>query len=104
MNRIYRLIWSQVLNTWVCCAENARGRGKSASSRKLIVGSMAFAGSALLATAALAAPTGGQISAGSGAIAQTGLNTTINQSSQNLAINWQSFGINANEAVRFNHP
>jgi len=52
----------------------------------------------------MAAPVGGQIGAGSGTIVQSGLTTTINQASQNLAINWQSFGIAANEAVRFNQP
>jgi filamentous hemagglutinin family protein len=100
MNRIYRLVWNHVLNAWVAVSENAKGRGKSASARKCIVGAIA----ALCGPMALAAPTGGQVSAGSGAIAQAGLNTTITQSSQNLAINWQSFGIAANEAVRFNQP
>ncbi len=28
MNRIYRLVWSEVLGAWVAVAENARGRGK----------------------------------------------------------------------------
>ena len=36
MNRIYRLIWSHLLNTWVAVAENARGQGKGkGTSRKL---------------------------------------------------------------------
>ncbi|MBI3479182.1 MAG: filamentous hemagglutinin N-terminal domain-containing protein, partial [Nitrosomonadales bacterium] len=53
---------------------------------------------------AQAAPTGGQISAGAGAISQAGANTTITQSSQNLAIDWLNFSIGSNEAVRFNQP
>ncbi len=133
MNKIYRLIWSRVSNTWVAVSENSKGRGKSGSAKKCVVGAasssvwtelvegheavhvstsstrtaslfVCAASMALLSPLALAAPTGGQISAGSGTIAQAGLNTTITQTSQNLAINWQGFNIAANEAVRFNQP
>jgi len=104
MNRIYRLVWSQVFNTWVAVSENTKGRGKSISGLKLIAATLALTSGALLAPLALAAPTGGQISAGLGSIAQAGANTTITQSSQNLAINWQSFGIGASEAVNFIQP
>jgi autotransporter-associated beta strand protein len=31
LNRIYRVIWSQVLNAWVAVAETAKGRSKSAN-------------------------------------------------------------------------
>ncbi|MGC2047377.1 MAG: filamentous hemagglutinin N-terminal domain-containing protein, partial [Gallionella sp.] len=53
---------------------------------------------------AQAEPTGGQISTGTGTIAQAGATTTITQNTQNLAINWQSFSIGSSEAVRFNQP
>src|ERR1700691_6074047 len=33
MNRIYRLIWSEVRRAWVPVAETARGRGKSGRAR-----------------------------------------------------------------------
>ena len=33
MNRIYRLVWSQVRSAWVPAAETARGRGKGGSRR-----------------------------------------------------------------------
>ena len=60
MNRIYRLVWSQVSNAWVAVAENAKGRGKAISGRKLIAAALALAGSGLLAPLALAAPTAGK--------------------------------------------
>ena len=41
---------------------------------------------------------------GTGSISQTDLTTTINQTSQNLAIDWQSFDVNANEQVDFVQP
>ena len=99
MNHIYRLIWSHVLNAWVAVAEKSRGRGKSAS-RKLA--SVALAISA--AGAALAAPAGGQLASGVGSIATSGATTTITQSSQNLALNWKSFNIGAQETVNFVQP
>ena len=45
MNRIYRLIWSRVSNTWVAVSENTKGRGKPASAKKCVVGA-AFVGAA----------------------------------------------------------
>jgi Extended Signal Peptide of Type V secretion system len=35
MNRIYRLIWSEVRSAWVPVAETARGRGKSGRGRSV---------------------------------------------------------------------
>lgn len=104
MNRIYRLVWNRNRHVWMAVAENSKGRSKPGLSRKLILGVLALVGGALLAPSAIAAPVGGQISAGIGNIAQAGATTTITQGSQNLAINWQSFGVAANEAVRFNQP
>ncbi|MCP4473062.1 MAG: filamentous hemagglutinin N-terminal domain-containing protein, partial [Gammaproteobacteria bacterium] len=51
-----------------------------------------------------AAPAGGNIVGGSGAINANGLTTTINQNSSSLAINWDSFDVNSNEIVNFNQP
>ena len=51
-----------------------------------------------------AAPTGGNIVGGTGSISQTDLTTTINQTSQNLAVDWQSFNVNTNEKVNFVQP
>lgn len=51
-----------------------------------------------------AAPTGGQVVAGQAVITQAGTSTTITQSTNRAAINWQAFGIAANETVRFSQP
>ena len=48
--------------------------------------------------------TGGQITAGAGRISQAGNTTTIEQSSQNLSLNWQSFNVAANQTVDFVQP
>ena len=98
MNRVYRLIWNQAMNTWIAVAENAKGRSKG-SSRKLIAAALAVS-----ASMAHAAPTGGQLVSGSGSIVQNGAVTTITQSSQNLSVNWQGFNIAPTETVNFVQP
>ena len=51
-----------------------------------------------------ASPTGGTVVGGAGSITQSGTNTTINQTTQNMAINWQSYNVNANERVQYIQP
>ncbi len=51
-----------------------------------------------------ALPQSGQVSAGSAGISNTGNTTTITQTSQNAAINWQSFSIGSGETVNFMQP
>ncbi|MCF6212356.1 MAG: filamentous hemagglutinin N-terminal domain-containing protein, partial [Gammaproteobacteria bacterium] len=53
---------------------------------------------------AMAGPDGGQVVGGSGSIVHTGNTTTINQSTQNMAIDWQSYDVNANERVQYLQP
>jgi len=55
----------------------------------------------ILLPAAFAGPTGGNIVGGAGHIHQSDLTTNIHQSSQRLAIDWQSFNLNSNERVSF---
>ncbi|VAW84677.1 Large exoproteins involved in heme utilization or adhesion [hydrothermal vent metagenome] len=59
---------------------------------------------AVLIPSAHAAPSGGEIVGGAGRISQSGANTTINQSTQNMAIDWQSYNVNANERVQYIQP
>ncbi len=51
-----------------------------------------------------AAPVGGDVAAGSANINQAGTTTTINQTTQNVVINWQEFNTASNEAVNFIQP
>lgn len=52
----------------------------------------------------MAAPQGGKVVGGSAHIHQSGVITTINQSSSRSVINWNSFDIGKNETVRHNMP
>lgn len=67
-----------------------------------------LAGSAALAlasaSAAHALPTGGEVAAGQAGVSTAGGAMTVNQTSQNVAINWQTFSIGQSETVRFNQP
>ena len=105
MNQIYRLVWSQVNQAWVAVAENARGHGKSISARKLVAAAAALMGGSLLASSAYAADAANaKVVGGTGSVSQSGTTTTINQSSQRLAIDWTSLSTAANDALVFKQP
>ena len=67
---------------------------------KALVASMLLAFDAMV----YALPAGGAVVAGAASISSNALSTTINQSTQNAAINWQSFNIAAGESVRVLQP
>lgn len=109
MNHAYRLVFNIRHNAWIAAPETAKSRGKG--------GRLKTAAAVLAATLALAPavpawaldanalPSGGQVVAGQGVVgAPAGNSLTINQSSQNLAIDWQSFNIGAAAAVNFVQP
>ena len=58
----------------------------------------------LIPSFSLAEPTGGTIVGGSGTISQSEINTTINQATGRLAIEWQTFNVAENESVQFIQP
>jgi len=66
----------------------------------LFSGAVLFGGGGM----ALAGPTGGQVTSGTGTISQAGTTTTISQTSNVLDINWQTFSTAPNETVNFNQP
>src|ERR1035437_3206210 len=112
MNCTYQSIWNDTTGTFVAVPENAKSAGKKASSATAATGLGAgFALQALALSIALsfganvyALPTGGVVAAGAASISTGAGSTVINQSTQNAALNWQSFNIAAGESVRFNQP
>lgn len=99
MNRTYALVWNHCLGVWTVANEHARRRGKGAGA--------VLATALLLPLAGNAAdlPTGGQVVAGQGQIGTPSNNQMIiDQASNKLAINWQSFDIAAGNKVTFNQP
>ncbi|VAX02614.1 hypothetical protein MNBD_GAMMA20-992, partial [hydrothermal vent metagenome] len=80
------------------CLTSGREIGRSGLGVMLVVAWLAMG-------TALAAPEGGRITAGSGSIQQVSPNTTqINQTSNSLSIDWQSFDVAPQETVRFVQP
>jgi filamentous hemagglutinin family protein len=77
---------------------------QTARPSRLAVTSLAASLMLAFGSGAYALPSGGAVSAGSATIAPGTGTLTINQSSQNVAINWQSFSIGQSEAVRFVQP
>jgi len=99
MNRTYALVWNPSLAAWTVTDERARRRAKGAGA--------VLAAALLLPLTAIAAdlPTGGQVVAGSGAINQPNAQQmVIDQASNKLAIDWQSFDIGTGNKVTFNQP
>ena len=99
VNRIYRLVWSEAARAWVAVAETSRQRGTCPGGARLAA---VFA--SLWAAAAHAGPTSGQVTAGTGTITQSGSTTTVNQATQNLSLNWQTFNVAPQETVNFVQP
>ena len=105
LNRIYRLVWSQVTNSWVAVAENVKGRGKGKNTaRKLVATALALWAVTWLLPEAIAGPTNGTVAKGSAQITQSGTTTTITQATQYALLNWGTFNVAANETVNFNQP
>ncbi|EMS81614.1 two-partner secretion domain-containing protein [Desulfotignum phosphitoxidans] len=106
MNRIYRVICNAV-------SEKAKSAGKKSASGATVVARVALLAVTALTIPAMmslgtsnayALPAGGVVSAGGAAISSGAGTTTINQSTPNAAINWQSFDIGQTESVRFVQP
>ncbi|GAB3462920.1 two-partner secretion domain-containing protein [Azotobacter salinestris] len=101
MNRIFNVVWSHAQNTWIVTSEHADKRGKSGRLR-LPVLALCLSPLSLLAADL---PEGGQIVLGSGAIGTpAGNHLQIQQSSQKMAIDWQTFNIGADKSVTFQQP
>jgi len=102
INRIYRLVWSPASNSCVVVAENARDHGKTAAP--LAVAGLALALACLAQQARAADAANASVATGTGSVSTLGNTTTINQSSQRLAIDWSNLSTRANEALVFNQP
>src|SRR5687768_539002 len=109
MNRIFRVVWNATLGVWQVASELARSKGKTKSVRLGARGlARLSAGSILVlchAGALAELPTGGQVTAGSGTINDpVNGHLVVNQSSDKMAIDWQSFSVGTGNTVQFIQP
>ncbi|MDZ4097581.1 MAG: filamentous hemagglutinin N-terminal domain-containing protein [Methylophilaceae bacterium] len=109
MNKIYRLMWCDTRRTWIVTAENSKSKGKRSSPRRRLQSAMsavlmATSTLALGAPASDALPTGGNVTAGTATINQSGSTMNINQSTTKAIINWNTFNIGSGATVNFIQP
>ncbi|WP_343632466.1 YDG domain-containing protein [Roseateles sp.] len=109
LNHSYRLVWNEICGAFVAVPEFARGRGKRTGGtvRRAMAASIVGAAAAALAGPAFALdpgalPTGAQVTAGQAAMSQQGSQLRIDQTTNKLIVNWNSFDIGSNASVRFN--
>ncbi|RII26601.1 MAG: hypothetical protein CXR31_09285 [Geobacter sp.] len=106
MNKIFRLIWSMAKEKWVVVSEKVAARGccPAATVGALTLAALFAAGGNAFALDPGALPTGGKITSGSGSIATGGNQMTVNQTTQQMITNWNSFNIGQNAGVQFKQP
>ena len=107
MNRIFNVIWSKTKEQWIVVSERVKTNGgvpKSPLRSLAVLAAMLLAGEPAFALDPGALPAGGQITAGSGNIEVSGTQMTVNQASQQMIANWNSFNIGSSAAVQFKQP
>lgn len=111
MNHIYRIVWNAATGVWQAVAEVGTGRGKGKGLRRARRNRRALFAVALASLSVQPSfastnilPTNGSVIAGSGTVTQNGSNMTINQATNKLAIDWQSFSIGSGNTVQFIQP
>jgi filamentous hemagglutinin family protein len=108
MNHIYRVVWNASLAVWQAVSEIGKGASKGKSHARRHRASLSvLAGSLFLVSAQVysaALPTNGTVSLGAGSISQNGSVMNITQSTNKMAIDWQSFSIGQGNTVNFVQP
>ena len=108
MNKAYRLVWNSTLQAWTVASELAKGRKKSSGKvykRALLLAVGIASGGVYATPAANALPTGESVASGSATFDRTVTNQlTINQSTNKLITNWNSFDIGSAGTVTFVQP
>ncbi|WP_150561946.1 filamentous hemagglutinin N-terminal domain-containing protein, partial [Pandoraea bronchicola] len=121
MNKIYRLIWSELVRAWVVVAETSRARGKDKGSVVARIGAFPLLRRRFIAKPLVVAlsgamvvhaapptptqlPTGGQVAAGQATISTNGNTMNVTQTSQNAVVNWQTFNVGSAATVNFQQP
>ncbi|MBE0507696.1 MAG: filamentous hemagglutinin N-terminal domain-containing protein [Marinospirillum sp.] len=105
MNTIFRLVWNASKGMWQVASELSSSRTRQKIRRSghtlLAAGSLLLVSSQLFANSL---PSGGQVTLGQGQINQQSGHMVIDQSSNKMAIDWQSFSIGKGNSVTFNQP
>ena len=123
-NRLYRIIWSEARQAWVVASELSQGHCKTGGNHLLACADLQtnsdarlrhsiahiFGVSLLGVSVAYATPginelpSGGQISQGSGSISQNGNTLTVQQNSDKMIGQWNTFNIGEQATVNVQQP
>ncbi|SDN57290.1 GLUG motif-containing protein [Vreelandella arcis] len=109
MNRVYHVVWNRSKGVWQAASELSQSSRSSSSGAVSVAGALKTisAGALLLIALPLHAsnlPSGGTVVGGQGSINSSDKTLTVNQKSQNMAIDWQDFSIAEGHTVNFNQP
>jgi filamentous hemagglutinin family protein len=105
MNKIHKVIWSPTHGRMVVVSELTRGsRGKKSGRRALAPALIICAAVATSAHADDVLPTGANIVSGAASVTTTGGSMKVDQTTDKLITDWQSFSIGEGNSVTFNQP
>ena len=107
MNRIYNIIWSKAKEKWIVVSERVKSNGgvpKSPLPSIALLTAMMATGAPAYGIDPSALPTGGQVSSGTAAISYSGNHMSVNQSTNQMVANWDTFNIGQNAGVTFYQP
>ena len=104
MNKTYKVIYSKYLGCLVVVSESAKCAGGKKNARRKLVSLVAASSLLSMPVFADDLPTGGQVVSGAASISSNGSAMTVNQSTDKMIANWQSFSIGAGNSVTFNQP
>ncbi|MDN7488397.1 filamentous hemagglutinin N-terminal domain-containing protein [Burkholderia sp. AU45274] len=104
MNKTYALVWNARQGVWQAVGERVRRHGKSTMRARVVAVATLLAGSA--ATSVHALPTGENIVSGKADILRydNGQQMSVNQHTDKLVTDWQSFNVDKGQRVTFNQP
>ena len=108
MNQTYRLVWGLTQQAWVVAGELAKANKKSSlktCSMALLLAGVAFGGQAVAGPALNTLPTGETVVSGRATFDRSvDKQLTINQSTNKLITNWNSFNVGSAAKVVFAQP
>ncbi len=105
LNHRYRLVWNDAIRSYVPVLELVDSRGKRSSVRSLALAViLTFSETVLAGPGSKELPTGGQVTSGSADISSNGATMNINQTSQNVSINWATFNVGSKAQVNIHQP
>ncbi len=104
MNRAFRTVWNESLGAWVAVSELAKRKGRPVRSSVSLAAGSATVFLLAQAPTAWSLPHGAVVQSGQASIGSSSSSMTIQQSSQNLTLNWNSFNVASGEQVNFVQP